>query len=261
MTTIYKSKRIEICTYSKDSYSVVLDSGCDEYPGCKLRLTGFGYWFSLRLPQIVKPFRWKVKAVSWDEATIARLGRDWYWNTDEREYGIGIHCRNHFNIYYGRQSDDSRLEKRWSCFLPWNEMRQVRWAGYGQDGERLLDFDRTDVRVWVPQRDSLPKARFLFADFDGERIIATTHIEETEYSKGVGYFSWLRYFVRNTVYRTLHIEFSSEVGRRKGSWKGGTIGHSIELRPGELHDAAFRRYCQEQGLRIIAAESKVPETA
>lgn len=255
MTTIFKNKRIEICTYSKDSHSIVLDSGDEHYPGCTLKLTGFGYWVSVRLPAIIKPFRWKVKAKHWTPEMIASVGQDWYWNCDSREYGIGIHCGNHFNIYYGRQSDDCSLERRWSCFLPWTELKQVRWTGYGLDGERLLEFDRSDVRIWSPQRDSLPKARFLFADFDDQKIIATTHIEETEYSKGVRSFSWLRYLVRNKVFRTLHIEFNREVGRNKGSWKGGTVGHSIELRPGELHEQAFRRYCQEQNLRFIGKES------
>lgn len=259
MSTIYKNKRIEICTYSKDSFSIILDSGDDNYPGCKLCITGFGYWLVLRLPPAIKPFSWKVKAVSWDAATIDRLGRDWYWETDGRKYGVGVHCGNHLNIYYGRQSDDSSLENRWSCFLPWTEVKQVRWTGYGLDGERVLDFDRKDVRTWLPQKDSLPKARFLFADFDGEKIIATTHIEETEYSQGVGYFSWLRYFVRNKVYRSLQISFSAEVGRGKGSWKGGTVGHSIDLRPGELHEEGFRRYCAEHGLKFLGKESDVLE--
>lgn len=46
--------------------------------------------------------------------------------------------------------------------------------------------------------------------------------------------------------RNLDLRFSGETGREKGSWKGGTIGTSIEMRPGELHEAAFRRYCDEE---------------
>lgn len=50
---------------------------------------------------------------------------------------------------------------------------------------------------------------------------------------------------------TLDLEFSSEVGRRKGSWKGGTLGHGIEMLPGELHEAAFRRYCAQNDLTFV----------
>ena len=28
--------------------------------------------------------------------------------------------------------------------------------------------------------------------------------------------------------------------------KGGTVGHSIDMLPGELHEAAFRRYCEKE---------------
>ena len=41
---------------------------------------------------------------------------------------------------------------------------------------------------------------------------------------------------------------AGETGKRKGSWKGGTIGHSIGMEPGELHESAFRRYCTEHNM-------------
>jgi hypothetical protein len=53
------------------------------------------------------------------------------------------------------------------------------------------------------------------------------------------------------------MRFSSEVGERKGSWKGGTIGHSITLLPNELHEAGFRRYCEKEGLKFIGEKNKV----
>ena len=92
---------------------------------------------------------------------------------------------------------------------------------------------------------SCPTVEFTFRDFDGEEIIATTKIEEREWKFGTGYFKWLSMFRRPKVRRVLDLSFSAETGRRKGSWKGGTVGHSIEMIPGELHEAAFRRYCAE----------------
>lgn len=255
MTTIFKNKFLELCAYSKDSFGIVLDSGDENYPGCTLRLTGFGRWLSIRLPQIIKPFCWKVRAKYWDEATIARIGRNWYWEIDGRKFGIAINSGNHFNIYYGRQSDDSRHEKRWSCFLPWTEWEHVRKSGYGKNGEWLFDEPKGGYGKAYDECKALEAsqyvARFQFADYDGEVIIATCRIDESEYRKGVGYFRWLRFFVRNRIYRGMRIEFSSEVGRKKGSWKGGTTGHGIEMQPGELHEAAFKRYCVEQKLSYI----------
>jgi hypothetical protein len=38
----------------------------------------------------------------------------------------------------------------------------------------------------------------------------------------------------------------------KGSWKGGTVGHSIAMLPGELHGAAFARYCEQHEMTLQA---------
>ena len=40
----------------------------------------------------------------------------------------------------------------------------------------------------------------------------------------------------------MSMKFSKEVGYEKGSWKGGTLGHSIEISPGESALNAFIRY-------------------
>lgn len=93
-----------------------------------------------------------------------------------------------------------------------------------------------------------PSASFDFLDFDGELITAKTHIEEREWRFGEGRFKWLSLFRKPMIRRSLDIDFSKETGRRKGSWKGGTVGHSIDMLPGELHEAAFRRYCAKHDM-------------
>jgi len=92
----------------------------------------------------------------------------------------------------------------------------------------------------------MPKACFEFEDYDGKKIVAATHIEEREWKRGTGWFKWLSLIWSNKVSRSLDIRFSEEVGPEKGSWKGGTLGHGIEMLPGELHEAAFRRYCEQE---------------
>lgn len=95
---------------------------------------------------------------------------------------------------------------------------------------------------WKAQ-ERVPKAHFGFEDYDGEMIIASTYIEEMEWKFGTGWFKWLRFFRKSKVRRSLDLHFSAEVGPEKGSWKGGTTGHGIEMLDGELHEQAFRRYC------------------
>lgn len=251
-------------TFARDrSYrhsAVILASGCEEYPGASFRISGFGYTVIVALPHwALKPYREKVHPRSWDEETIKRLGRDWYWSVDRREYGFSL-CDGHLNILLGRQTMDSSTEQRWGCFLPWTQWRHVRHSFYGLNGEHVATLPDTgksyfgDQGRWERERaiaDATPTTSFEFDDFDGERITATTKIEEREWRFGTGWFKWLSPFLAPKVSRSLNLRFSSEVGQRKGSWKGGTVGHSIEMLPGELHEAAFKRYCRQNELIFV----------
>jgi len=242
--------------------AIVLGSGDDEYPGCDLRVSGFGHTLILALPAgVLKPWRQKVIAKSWDAETIQRLGRDWYWDTHEREYGFTL-SEGHLSVMLGRQTHDSSTEHRWGAFLPWTQWRHVRHSYYGLNGEHVATLPdtgksyRLDPGRWERERaieDAVPTRSFAFTDFDGELINVTTKIEEREWRFGTGWFKWLSLFRKPKIIRSLDLRFSAETGKRKGSWKGGTVGHSIEMQPGELHEAAFRRYCPQNGMTFVGA--------
>ncbi|NBR26533.1 MAG: hypothetical protein EBU08_22690, partial [Micrococcales bacterium] len=100
-----------------------------------------------------------------------------------------------------------------------------------------LDFD-----LLHKIKDMVPKIKFRFNDFDGEEIIATCHISEMRHEHGTGWFKWLKYFVKPLITRRLDLEFNKEIGYQKGSWKGGTTGHSVEIAYGEDPMQAFIRY-------------------
>lgn len=233
-------------------WAVLLNSGDPEDgPNAHLRLHAFRWTLLVELPPILKPYRERVTAKYWNAETIARMGRDWYYHYDPREFGFCL-TEGFLMVHYGRQSLDSSTEQSWSWFLPWTQWRHVRQSWHGLHGERLsVLYDRSPSTLYRRQeahRSLCPKVQFLFLDFDRESIRATTHIEEREWRFGTGAFRWLSWFRRPKVHRSLEIAFSAEVGRKKGSWKGGTIGHSIEMLPGELHEAAFRRYCAKHEL-------------
>ena len=236
--------------------AVVVASGCDEYPGASFRVSGFGYTVILALPQwALRPYREKKQA-NWDAATVKRLGRDWYWDIHRRQYGFSLHD-GYLSVEYGRETLDSSTSQHWGYFLPWTQWRHVRHSFYGLSGEHIATLPDTgesyfgDPKRWERERaiaDATPTISFLFDDFDGERITATAKIEEREWRFGTGWFKWLSLFRKPKISRDLDLRFSAEVGRRKGSWKGGTLGHAIEMQPGELHEAAFRRYCEQNEL-------------
>lgn len=241
-------------TYAHDSgfrpLAAVLGSGDDDYPGCRLRLSGFGHTLIVALPQIIRPWRRKVFP-NWDAATVARLGRDYYYDTHSRNYGFQL-SDGFLQIFYGRCANDSSAEKQWCTHLPWTQWRHVRSSLYGLKGEPF--WTEPKGARWDARLDAVaacPSRSFEFEDFDGERLTAKTYISEMEWRFGEGWFKWLSLFRKPMIKRSLDIQFSGETGQRKGSWKGGTVGHSIEMLPGELHEAAFERYCDKRDMTFI----------
>lgn len=256
-------------TYAPDKYgnfSIVLGSGDgDEHPGCRLRISAFGHTGILALPAIISPWLIKHMAPSWDAATIERPGRNWYWEKHEREYGFSV-AEGFLQVFLGRSTHDSSTEQRWSTFLPWTQWRHVRHSYHGLDGNHFWTFPPIVGRIlagattmeagmtwdeFFAVQKSCPTRSFCFTDFDGESLTAKTRIEERQWEFGIGWFKWLSWFHAPKVKRSLDIEFSGETGKGKGSWKGGTIGHSIDMVSGELHEAAFRRYCTEHDMQFV----------
>lgn len=233
------------------TFAVCLRSSDDEDRAATFRISIGRFSFLSVVPKwLIRPERKKVYP-QWDEATVARLGRDWYWDITPREYSVGV-SDGHLSIHYGRVTHDSSTEQRWGCFLPWTQWRHIRISFYGLAGERVGDvFDADQPRGFrhfdaqLAMEERVPKVAFEFLDFDGKRITASTHIEEREWRRGTGWFKWLSMVWPKKIHRSLDLRFSEEVGPEKGSWKGGTVGHSIEMQPGELHEAAFRRYCDQ----------------
>lgn len=245
-------------SYSKTyrHWAVILKSRGDDdgQSGiCSLRINLGNTTLIMALPGIIQPWKEKVYP-QWDAETVKRLGRDWYWNLDPRQYGFSMND-GFLSIYYGRTggpSMDSSIQQQWSYFLPWTQWRHVRHSLYGLAGEHFWTEHDSRTKLgtagwddyWAA-KESCPKVKFTFEDHDGEHLTATTMIEEREWHFGTGWFKWLSWFYCPKISRTLDLGFSGETGPEKDSWKGGTIGTSIEMLPDELHEAAFRRYCEE----------------
>lgn len=236
-------------------WRLILSSSHDEYAGedgrdvCYLTAWAFGWIVRMALPLLFQPHRIKHQAVYWDAATIERMGRDWYYETFPREYGFS-YDNGFLHLFLGAQTHDSVTTQSWSWFLPWTQWRHVRYSIYDLSGQHVFTeppgkfLDTYDtMRAAI---DECPKRRFLIEDFDGERITVTTHIEEREWHFGEGHFKWLSLFRKPRIQRSLDLRFSAELGPEKGSWKGGALGHSIEMLPGELHEAAMIRYCGQE---------------
>jgi hypothetical protein len=238
-----------LCTSDWRKYGFMLDSGGnDGGPGdCHIRFYCGRFTLICELPRIVRD-QVERKYAGWDDATIARIGRNWYDDIHPREYGAYV-SEGTLHVHFGAQTHDSSTDQNKCYFLPWRNWRFIRHTFYDLEGGHFwteLDGQRAAWAASSAIKDAVPKAKFEFEDFDGQKIVATTHIEEREWHFGTGLFRWLSLFRKPMVTRTLDMEFSAEVGPEKGSWKGGTCGTSIEMVAGESAESAFKRYCENE---------------
>src|SRR4051812_33783300 len=113
-------------TYARDGkyrpLAIILSSGDgDDYPGCKLRFSGFGHTLIIALPAIIKPWRRWVDTTKYKWSDNPKGG---YWDTGACKYGFTI-SDGHLSVGLGRVTNDSSTEQRWGCFLPWTQWRHV----------------------------------------------------------------------------------------------------------------------------------------
>lgn len=249
-----QDRRFGPVTYGRSNWAALramLCSGDDEETRNSLTVNGFGWIARIYLPTLIQPHKEKCEAKYWSNETIARMGRDWYYEISPREFGFCF-SNGHASIHYGAQTNSSLSSKQRGWFLPWKQWRHVRYSLYDRNGDLFWEQrQKKDIRgiqafndQYAAEKLCLPAA-FLICDHDGQEVTANTRIEEREWRRGEGYFRWLSLFYRPKVRRSLKIDFSAEVGKEKGSWKGGLVGTSIEMLPGELHEAAMRRYCTQ----------------
>lgn len=203
----------------------------------------------INIGSLLPPIRRKVKLTYIDEEQLKRLGRDYRIEEIKREYGF-YYERGFLNVKYGASTMDSETDKSRGWFMPWIEWRTVRERIYDVDGDVFGEFVPTKERRWWNDRfemsEKVPKKYFCFKDYDGEFIIAKTHVTELVQRWGTTRLWWMGYLRKPRVRTSMEMRFNKEVGKRKGSWKGGTIGTSIDVRPDEDQRDAFKRWCDNE---------------
>ena len=190
--------------------------------------------FRILLPNIIKPY--------------SKDTGHGYHDHHNKEYGFSI-SDGFFQFFYGAQTHDSSTTKSWSKFIPWTQWRFIRLSIFDAK-QKLFYTEKGHTKIGqfgsYEAQQAVSKRCFKMIDFDGQEITATTHIEEREWHFGEGWFKWLSWFRKPFIRRCLAINFDKEAGPEKGSWKGGTLGHGIDVEMGEDHKAAFIRYCDQE---------------
>lgn len=183
-----------------------------------------------------------------------------------RAYGFWYSPANNFlQIKYGIQDEYTDLNnpqvyKNWCCSLPWNDWTHVRTTLHQPTGAFYADITHTSFEQEEALLVDIPKIYFQIKDFDGEIVQASAYIKERTWLKGRDRWSWLSRVCKPLVKRSLQIKYEAEVGSRKKSYKGGTLGYDIDLKPGESNLDAIVRACDEDRTFEKRKINLVPDT-
>lgn len=98
------------------------------------------------------------------------------------------------------------------------------------NGETVGSYEWLKKNKWQETHEYLDK-------FDNSKVNATISVVEREWRPL--WFQWTNLLAKKR--RSLSIDFDKEVGKQKGSWKGGCVGCSYDLREDETPLECLRR--------------------
>lgn len=195
----WRSKTLDL-TYQTHGY---------ESKNAELHISMFGWHSMFRLP-------WKCKNCEpWRE---------------EKKYGLSIHDQTVF-FYWGYDL------KGWD--IPFiNYGSAVRWDRY-IGPPNMYFYSSEDRECWMthPYKTNYDGGcinpttwEYDYTDpYDGTVVPCKFWVEELEWRPK--WLRWTSLFAKTR--RFIEVEFSAEMGPRKGSWKGGTIGCGFDILPKE----------------------------
>jgi len=170
-------------------------------------------------------------------------------------YGFALHPTD-FHLNWSRRTKIVNF--------PWQRRYLFREV-LGADGiwrerrmsHRLGSSDLGEAAALAPHKIEAPY-HYMLGSGEVQHVTATMSRErswtvwywfgESGYRRKAAVSDWLRN-IQKRLGRPKHyieIEFSGEVGERAGSWKGGCIGCSYEMMPGETPSQTLRRMQRER---------------
>ena len=208
----------------------IFSTGDDEYQGFSLYGFGFGWWFKVYTKHWIKPCKVRVldekgdlKYVLFEQRNIELTKvKDQYTNHISGSVGLTEKGWN--------ESDCSKH----SFFkeLPWSESEMTEHSLLNFDGSTYFTYPRG--RECFGDHDAIEQKQekkvFEIIDgYDGTKLEMEVSVERRIFRAGSGMFKWIRWFKKDDINIRIEFNYSDEVGREKGSWKGGTMGSSMWL--------------------------------
>lgn len=193
----------------------------------------FTLWALLLIPFVL--FGWGKLFINLPIHTGIQDGESAAW-------GFGYH-HNKIWIYIGGGGNNEGGRK-WKTFtMPW-DLTWVRTSILLNDDtwehEYPLNHKNFYEDSWKEKQKSW---QYDYTDrYDGTTIPTTIYVEEREWRPL--WFMWTSLFAKKR--RSIDIHFSKEVGKEKGSWKGGVLGTGYELLPNEEPLECLKRMEKER---------------
>lgn len=160
-----------------------------------------------------------------------------------RPEGIHLNWRDRFKV----------IDWPWS--LEWMKTEVLSYSGMSvweenrkSKQERTSDPEQSLAR-WKAKYEAETAARTKHSKMFPYRYVRlSSEVQEREATVSVSRMTWgwPRFSLPLRTRTTIDVKFSDEVGERTGSWKGGTVGCSYELLPGETPYLCLRRMERER---------------
>ncbi|MDE4189661.1 hypothetical protein [Phaeobacter gallaeciensis] len=139
--------------------------------------------------------------------------------------------------------------------MPW-ALEFYRKSVLMKDGTWLDDLvpaRRDGIKTWQQFRDEVEanghkethSYAYVLRNGKVQKRDATLTVEEWEWRRR--WLMWTPLFAK--IRKEIDVQFSGEVGERSGSWKGGCVGCSYEMKPGETPLDTLRRMEKERTFR------------
>lgn len=168
---------------------------------------------------------------------------------DPPEYGFDFH-HNKLWVHYGGDGNLGKTgNKYWTFTMPW-DWDWVRTSALKANGSWEHETRANKKDFYEEKWDSIlwkEKHPYNYKLNSGEVQNRNALISVYEREWRWHWFKWLPFL--NRINKTIEIEFDAEVGERSGSWKGGTLGCSYTIKPGETPAQCLKRMEGERKFR------------
>lgn len=177
--------------------------------------------------------------------TESKIERD----IDAPQYGFyyyseGFGCSDSLWFWWGKKSK--------VFYMPWTlewvrtstKMKDNTW--FHETEKNKLDWEDTEKEgsyQWL-KNNKWTETHPYIDKYDRTSVNATISVVEREWRRR--WMKWTKLFSLTT--KVIEVDFDQEVGARKGSWKGGTMGCSYTLLPNEHPLDCLRRMEKERKL-------------